>query len=146
QRRASSSSDDGKGWQIADVFRYYEKIRAKNEREANERREEVYRQVPEVRRIDGRIQKHSMDISGAMLSGAFNVEERVGAIRKKMEQLQSERAYLMTENNFKIDYMDIVYICPVCKDTGTQDNGEQCSCFSLRLDEMQKNVEGVRKI
>ncbi|MDR3242438.1 MAG: DnaD domain protein, partial [Clostridiales Family XIII bacterium] len=39
QRRASSSSDDGKGWQIADVFRYYEKIRAKNEREANERRE-----------------------------------------------------------------------------------------------------------
>jgi hypothetical protein len=43
----------------------------------------------------------------------------------------------MTENGFRIDYMDIKYACPDCKDTGTRDDGARCDCFVKRLAEVQ---------
>ena len=42
----------------------------------------------------------------------------------------------MTENNFKIDYMDPVYTCALCRDTGVLDTGERCGCFARKLAEL----------
>lgn len=50
-------------------------------------------------------------------------------MKEKIDKLNEEKAFLMTENNFKIDYMDIMYNCPICRDTGIQDTGERCVCF-----------------
>lgn len=59
-------------------------------------------------------------------------------MKQRVDSLNEEKAYLMTENNFKIDYMDMVYDCPLCKDTGTQDTGDRCVCFAERLAAIQK--------
>ena len=78
-----------------------------------------------------------MQISRVMLSGAPDVKAKIKSMKQNIESLNHEKAYLLTENNFKIDYMDIVYDCTLCKDTGTLDTGERCSCFARRLAEMQ---------
>jgi len=52
--------------------------------------------------------------------------------------LNEEQAYSMSENNLRIDYMDIVYDCPLCRDTGIQDTGDRCVCFAEKLGSLQK--------
>ena len=43
--------------------------------------------------------------------------------------LNTEKAFLLTDNGFELDYMDIHYECPLCKDTGMLETGEKCQCF-----------------
>ncbi|MDR0425129.1 MAG: DnaD domain protein, partial [Clostridiales Family XIII bacterium] len=119
--------------QIAAVNKIYEKLREKAESDADARREEVYARVPEIKRLDAAIMRQSMEISKTMLSGAGNAAQRVTAMRKQLEGMKSEKAFLMTENNFAVDYMDIAYSCGICKDTGTTDKGERCACFAGHL-------------
>jgi DNA replication protein DnaC len=79
-----------------------------------------------------------MDISKVMLSGAVNSKDVTDKLRKKIEEAKAEKAFLLTENNYNIDYMDMVYACDVCKDTGTTDTGERCVCFHQVLKEKLK--------
>jgi hypothetical protein len=43
----------------------------------------------------------------------------------------------MTENNFRVDYMDVEYACKICGDTGVLDNGARCACFAEHLGRLQ---------
>ncbi|MDR3295996.1 MAG: DnaD domain protein [Clostridiales Family XIII bacterium] len=133
---AKKKSADGGKNQIAEVYRHYERLRNKEEQDADGRRKEVYARVPEIREKDALIHRHTMDISKLMLSGAGNAHAKITALRKQIEALQHDKAFLMTENNFRPDYMDVLYTCAICKDTGTKDSGEQCACFSDRLAEL----------
>jgi DnaD/phage-associated family protein len=123
--------------QIAEVLRLYEELRERAEREAEARRQEVYTRLPEVKRIDEDIRRLNVDRSKAVLSGAGNARAAAEALRRRIGELQSERAVCMTENGFRIDCMDIHYACKDCKDTGTRDDGTRCDCFVRRLEEVQ---------
>lgn len=136
---AAPASEDGKSTtSIAAVLRSYEDIRARNEAEAEKRRTEVYKQIPRVREIEDESRNLGLQISRVMLSGGSDTKNRIKALKDKVDSLNHEKAYLMTENNFKIDYMDMVYDCPLCRDTGTQDTGERCICFAEKLGVIQK--------
>ena len=41
----------------------------------------------------------------------------------------TEKAFLMTDNGFTPDYMDIKYDCSDCRDTGMLETGEKCQCL-----------------
>ncbi|MDR1572970.1 MAG: DnaD domain protein [Clostridiales Family XIII bacterium] len=133
---ARGSAGRGKK-RIAEVMSLYEELREKAEREAEARRQEVYARLPEVRRMDEEIRTLNMDRSKALLSGAGNARGTAETLHRKIGELQSERAVLMTENGFRIDCMDILYSCKDCKDTGTRDDGTRCACFAQRLETVQ---------
>ena len=71
-----------------------------------------------------------------ILSGRFDAKKRADELQKQMRELSEEKAYLLTEHNYAMDYMEHPYTCEKCKDTGTLDNGERCSCFSEKLSQM----------
>ena len=39
---------------------------------------------------------------------------------------------LLTENRVPVDYMEVRYKCPLCKDTGMTDEGIRCQCYIER--------------
>lgn len=134
----AGANGENKPNQISNVMKMYEKIRERNIAIAEKRREEVYGKVPEVKDIENDIREMGVQISRIMLSGSPDAKTKIKTMKQKIENLNHEKAYLLTENNFKIDYMDITYDCMLCRDTGTQDTGERCSCFAKRLAEIQK--------
>ena len=134
----ATPAEDTRTGQISRAMKSYEETRAKNEALVESRRSEVYRKVPRIREIEEETRTVGFEISKIMLSGAGDVKTRIKTMKEKVDRLNQEKAYLMTENNFKIDYMDMVYDCPLCKDTGTQDTGERCSCFAEKLEAAQK--------
>ena len=114
QERTSPHAEEGKGGagSIARVMRSYEELRAQHEAEAEERRARVYAKIPRVREIEEDARDIGLQISKVMLSGAPDVKSRIKAMKERVDRLNEEKAYLMTENNFTIDYMDMMYDCP----------------------------------
>lgn len=124
---------------ISRVMRSYEEDRSRNEAAAAARREEVYKMVPRIREIEEESRRISMEISRAMLSGGSGAKVKIRRMQEEISQITAERAFLLTENNFKIDYMDMTYSCAICRDTGILDTGERCMCFAERLKKLQSN-------
>ncbi|NLY71847.1 MAG: DnaD domain protein [Clostridiales bacterium] len=125
---------------ISQVIKSYEEERIKNEKEAEERRNEVYRAVPRIKEIEEETRQIGLEISKLMLSSGSASKIKISQLKKRAEELNNERAYLLTDNNFKLDYMDIWYTCTVCKDTGILDTGERCFCFKDKLEEFEKMI------
>lgn len=133
-----------KGAGAPSVFRYYDYLREEAERQAAERRSRVYEELPRIREIDEELRKYGMEISRIMVSGATNAPERIRDMKRKADRLGEEKAMLLTDNNLDKDYLEVEYTCSECRDTGTNDMGERCSCFSKRLsevDEWQKKIK-----
>ena len=114
--------------------RYYEFLRRKAEKEAQERKEQIYTQIPQIAEIDQTLNELGSGISRSLLSGDRSAVDR---IRRQMDELEGERAVLLTENNFRIDYTDVKYSCDLCKDTGVTEEGTRCTCTNKRIEEAE---------
>ncbi len=121
---------------ISLVMGIYEKEKEKKSAESKARREEVYNKVPRIKEIEEELRDAGMEIAKCMLSGSPAARNKIRGLKDKTDRLNQEKAYLLTDNNFKINYMEIWYNCSKCKDTGLLDSGERCSCFTIKLNEL----------
>jgi DnaD/phage-associated family protein len=136
-----AKKETGKPNQIGSVIKYYEEVREKNESLAQLRREEVYKKVPRIKEIETEAREMGLRISKLMLSGGSDAKSSIRVMKDKIDKLNQEKAFLMTENNFRIDYMDVVYDCSLCNDTGILDTGARCNCFDEKLKDLQPETE-----
>lgn len=113
---------------------YYNYLREEAERKAKERKEEIYKVLPRVKQIDAEINGLGSRMTSAVISG--NAQDKA-RFEKKMDELLAERAILLTESNYEMDYTDIKYSCEICKDTGLTDEGEKCQCMKQRIEEAE---------
>ena len=126
----------------ADINRYYELLRAKEEREAAQRREEVYSRLPQIREMDEEESRLGASLSRILVSDRVDKKEAIEQIREQIDEMSAQRAFLMTDNGFELDYMDIKYECPDCKDTGKLETGERCPCHR---EITQQKIEALQK-
>ena len=115
--------------------KYYEYLRNQAEKRAEGRRQEVYNKLPEIRQIDINLQSLSSKISRGLLGGS--TVQDMNTVRQEIRNLEKERAILLTENNYALDYTDVKYLCPKCSDTGIDENGQRCSCARERMGEAE---------
>ncbi|MBQ6400751.1 MAG: DnaD domain protein [Firmicutes bacterium] len=127
-RVTASADGSGEGFTAQEIHRYYEGLRAAEEEDARKRREEVYGKVPRVREIDEELAGIGPELSRLIISDAVDKKKATEQIRKKEEDLQMERAFLLTDNGYEPEYMDVRYNCDECKDTGRLETGEPCQC------------------
>ena len=113
----------------SEIMNYYEMLRNLELAEAETRREEVYEKIPRIKEIEEELNGLNSEISKIIISDAVNKKESMGEIKDQIDSLNAEHAFLLTDNGFELDYMDIHYACPECKDTGVLETGEKCRCF-----------------
>ena len=87
------------------------------------------------------------------VSDAFEKSSAVGKqsvlhqLRQMIDQLSARRAALLQEAGFPADYLEPVYRCPDCRDTGYIGN-EKCHCFRQAIIDllyMQSNLRETLK-
>ncbi len=113
----------------SEVMEYYEALRAIETSEAKARRAEVYAGIPRIKEIENELSGLNRKLSRLIISDTINKKEETRRIKEIMDSLNAEQAFLLTDNGFELDYMDIHYTCPNCKDTGILETGERCGCF-----------------
>lgn len=118
---------------ISQIERIYEKKRDKSQRDKLKRQRQVYKELPRVEEIDDQIRKIGLDMAKKMLFAKDESEKIISETKKKIENLKMEKAYLLTENNMSAEFLEPVFECATCKDTGYIENGERCSCMKQLL-------------
>ena len=118
---------------INKILSEYEKIRDKSIKEYEERKREIYSFVPRIKEIEVAMAKISIAASKKIFENTENQAEILEEAENSIKRLQQEKAFLLTENNIPLVYMEIHYNCKFCKDTGFLKNGEKCSCFIQKM-------------
>ncbi len=113
---------------------YYEYIRREAAKNAQLAKEEVYAKLPRIAEIDETLKDLGSRLSRAVLGGS---NEDVEGIKRLTTLLEQERAVLLTENNYPLDYTDIKYLCKQCRDTGINEAGRRCDCAKERIGEAE---------
>ena len=80
----------------------YEDIRRQNEVDLAERRERVFKNVPEAFDVDNEIKMLGLKLYKIALSGG-NVQQQVKNLRTQQKQLLSKRDALLVENGYATD-------------------------------------------
>ena len=130
QAGAGSDSDSKREVGSGEVLKYFETLRRKNEEAAEERRQAVYDAVPRIKEIEDELTGISSEMSRMIISDRVDRKEAMDSLKKRMDYLNTEKAFLLTDNGFEIDHMDVKHRCPECKDTGMLETGEKCKCFA----------------
>lgn len=118
----------------AQLSEYYRYILEKDKAEAEKRTKEVYAKIPRIREIDDKLNDIRRQLVQNMLEGKdFNSKE----VNEEKTNLEVERAGLLTDMNYEMDYTDVRYLCDICRDTGQTDLGEMCTCRVERMREAE---------
>ena len=91
-----------------------------------EKREEIFRKLPELEELEEKVRAFSLSVAGEMQQG-----NREGLLRLKEEigKLHKEKKALLETAGYKIqDLEEEEHFCPLCQDTGYVD-GKKCQCF-----------------
>lgn len=111
----------------------YEEIRRHNELDLEERRENVFLEIPEIEQIDKEIKKIGLKIFALGLkSDGDDLKIKLSDLRNEQKGLLSKRTALLVENGFSPDELSERFMCDKCHDTGVVD-GKDCECFKRRL-------------
>lgn len=124
------------------IMRIYNQRQFQDKYEQDQRREEVYQKVPQIRQIEDEISSQAVRCARKMLDGDTNAKEE---LKQHIEDLREQKEVLLSAFGFPADYMEMHYACPECQDTGYVD-GRKCRCFKkeeIRLLYSQSNIEEV---
>ncbi len=115
-----------------EILKQYEFLTTKAERIKSERQEEIYEKIPEIREIDKTLRGTSIGIIKAINSREKEKSELIAELRENNEILQMQKKHLLVKNGYTEDYLQDVYECKYCNDTGFID-GEKCKCFIKKI-------------
>ena len=110
--------------QLETIEQIYIDRRLDNQIVMNERLAEVEEAIPEIAKINSSIAAKASDAMRSALSGnSVDVE----AIKTEIEALGEKKKALLLSGGFAADYLDEIYTCEKCHDTGFVD-GKSCEC------------------
>lgn len=119
-----------KGYHAA-IESMYSKIRERNQAELNERRKNIASHHPVILDVENRIGKMCLNLAlNSMKNGA--AEEDFQRLKKQIIELKAQKIELLVTYGYPEDYLDLLYNCPKCKDTGYLVT-EKCKCYKQKL-------------
>lgn len=112
--------------QVQEIQRILSERQLEAHRRYLEKREEIFRKLPELEELEEKVRAFSLSVAGEMQQG-----NREGLLRLKEEigKLHKEKKALLEGAEYKIqDLEEEEHFCPLCQDTGYVD-GKKCQCF-----------------
>lgn len=131
---------------IHEILRDYEITRDRSKDLRDKRLNEVYEKIPKIEKIDEELQKTGINISKALIMGVDDPEKTIESFKVAINKLKQDRAFLLTENNIPMEYLDQHYMCTSCKDTGFVPSGHKCKCFKQKLISRAYNMSNLSNI
>ena len=110
---------------ISDVLSQYDHIKQQNDDELALRRQHIYEQLPKLKALHSKIQALQLEQVRRALTGEFNTAE--------LDALMETAEAMLKSAGYDADYLDPIYTCTDCRDTGFRDDGTRCACFKKRV-------------
>lgn len=122
------------------IIRDYEARRSKNRRLLEKRRTSVYAKVAGYKELEERVASFSVTQGKKLLEGDENALSR---LKEELSFLSREKERLLTAAGLPSDYLNPIYDCPDCKDSGYQGNNK-CHCFKQAIVTLLYRQSGIQ--
>lgn len=121
------------------IMRTYDSIRTANRHTQNRRYEEVLAVCPQYGDIENEIITVSMEAAAARLSG------KKQDCSARLSALNSQKLACLRSIGKPDDYLDDIYSCQDCHDTGYVD-GKRCACFLKKAVDLVYHDSNLKNI
>lgn len=111
--------------QYNEIIRGYQDRQIKNKRLVKKRYEEVCEKAPDYKDLDDALASVSVLQGKKFLEGD---EEALRELKSMIRDIKEQKYLALVRAGFPSDYLEPVYDCPHCKDTGYI-GSEKCHCF-----------------
>ncbi|MBQ8519377.1 MAG: ATP-binding protein [Agathobacter sp.] len=128
--------------QYDEIMRGYQSRQLRNRHLTQERLNEVYAKVPQLKSINDTIASLSVEAARKKLEDdnlSYNL------LKKKIEDLRNEKKNLLLASGFDEDSFEPIYTCADCRDTGYI-NGEKCHCFKQEVINVVYSQSNIKNI
>lgn len=125
--------------QMDAILKKYEDTRLNNYHLQESRRNHIYDTVVGYRELDESTVSVSMDVAKRRLSGDENA---LAELHKLLSDLKDMKKHLLTGAGYPEDYLEPIYSCPDCHDTGYIGQ-QKCHCLKQQIIEVlyeQSNI------
>ena len=128
--------------QYDEIMRGYQSRQLHNRHLTQERLNEVYAKIPQLKSLSDQIASLSVEAARKKLA-----DDPAGCqfIKEKVEDLREEKAALLAINGFDESIFEPVYTCADCKDTGYI-KGEKCHCFKQEVINVVYSQSNIKNI
>ena len=132
------------------IIKRYGKARDDSRYALEARKEEVYSSVPGYRELADSVSTLSVDCARRMLDGE---DGALDGLRGRLAEIAARQKELLAAAGYPPDYLEPVFSCPDCQDTGyvtSPDTGlrEECRCFrqqEISILYEQSNIQNLIK-
>lgn len=129
------------------VMREYDAIRDRNRRTLAKKKQEVYRKIPGMAKLDEAISAASMNsLKKAMAASGDDQAKLKEELDNELDSIEKKRAVLLQDNGFPADFLTPIYDCSFCHDTGILPDGKKCVCFKKKAASLLMLDGSVRAI
>ena len=129
------------------IINEYERTRDYNRQLLETRRQQIYASVQGYQELEESVSGVAAATAKLVLEGDDTARD---ALKNRLSEISQKRARLLTDAGFPPDYLEPIYTCPDCQDTGYvvgEDNlKEKCRCFrqqELSLRYAQSNIQDM---
>lgn len=121
--------------QYESIIRKYEHTRDENRSLLSARQAEIYRKLPAYQELADSVSTLSVAAAKALLEGDTNARAK---LHNALQEISLRQKELLTAAGYPADYLEPVYQCPDCQDTGyiTDSNGQKQKCHCFRQQEI----------
>lgn len=130
--------------QYDSIMRNYEKTQSRNTYLLDKRFKEIEEKLPKYQEISRSISSLCLERGKRLLNGDVHA---TASLHDEISALSHEKKKLLRDAGYPDDYLEPIYDCPLCKDTGFIE-GRKCSCFKqavINLLYQQSNIKEMLK-
>lgn len=126
------------------IMRIYDDIRTSNHHIQDERYNEVVALCPEFAQIENQVISISMEAAINRISRTSS-DPNTDDYTQRLKQLQNKKQELLSSIGKSADYLDEIYQCPICHDTGYV-NQHKCACFTRKAIDLVYRDSNLKNI
>mgnify|MGYP000846263185 CR=1 FL=1 len=100
------------------------------------RKSEAFSKIPRLQQIESEIHLSGVKYNKMILLGTSPADKALKELSLKIQALKEEREQLLVKHGYPRNYLEIIYQCPHCKDTGFIEGKagpEKCACYKQLL-------------
>ena len=127
--------------QYESIRQEYANRRINSQKLLDERTREIYEKLPEYKELDELTATLSVQHGKRVIMGESDTLDELKDI---LEDLNRQKKLILTSAGFSVNYLDPVYTCPYCKDTGYIEN-EKCHCHKQAILDILYEQSNIRQ-
>ena len=131
-------------YQMDIVLREYERTRLNNNHLKTLRHEEVCSRIPQYKKLEKKLASLAFEAAQLSLRGDDSAQKN---LQKQTTQIIKQKRKLLQEAGYPISYLETIFHCRDCEDTGYINN-EKCHCFKKAIVDLlydQSNLKSQLK-